>query len=123
MRGNENQISLRINLLPADVREATSEDFTLALRPILAEYLVKYPGAKLRLLEDPPGPPVKSTFLLKVSGKAGESIQEVEDLTAWLHGKIAPILEKQKVLDVYDTRETYQNKYTIELDYELMTRL
>ena len=123
MRGNENQISLRINLLPADLRDATSEDFTLALRPILTEYLVKYPGAKLRLLEDPPGPPVKSTFYLKVSGKAWESIQEVENLTTWLSGKVAPILAAQKVLDVYTTPESYQNKYTIELNYEMMTRL
>ena len=122
-RNEENQISMRVNLIDAEYRKMTSEEFTLAFRPVLSKYLSQYPGVKLRLLEDPPGPPVKSTFLLKVSGDSGENPKNIEQLTAWLHQKITPILEKQKVLDVYDSIEAYRNKYTVKLDYELMTRL
>jgi hypothetical protein len=44
-----------------------SEKITIDLRPKLREYLLeKYPDVKIQLLEDPPGPPVKATFLIKL---------------------------------------------------------
>jgi hypothetical protein len=44
-----------------------SENYTFNIRPLLTKYLLeKYPDVKLRLLEDPPGPPVRATFMLKV---------------------------------------------------------
>lgn len=122
-RGNENQISMRVNLIKSEERDLTSADITLRLRPIITQFLAKYPGVKLRLLEDPAGPPVSSTFLLKISGKSGENPENVENLTSWISQKITPILEKQKVLDVYNSLETYRNKYRVRLDYELITRL
>jgi hypothetical protein len=37
------------------------------LRPKLRSYILeKYPDIKIRLLEDPPGPPVRATFLIKL---------------------------------------------------------
>jgi len=45
----------------------SSEKFTIELRPELRNYLLKkYPDIKVKLLEDPPGPPVRSTFMAKI---------------------------------------------------------
>jgi len=68
-RKDENQISSRINLLPKEEykQRIKSEIFTFEIRPLLREYLLsRYPDIKIRLLEDPPGPPVRATFMIKV---------------------------------------------------------
>jgi hypothetical protein len=65
---------MRINLLkPSVYKEKTGEDrdssekITIDLRPELRKYILeKYPDVKLSLLEDPPGPPVRATFLIKI---------------------------------------------------------
>ena len=70
----ENQISVRVNLLSPDKYDEktwksrdNSEKITIDLRKPLREYLLeKYPDIKIRLLEDPPGPPVRATFLIKL---------------------------------------------------------
>jgi hypothetical protein len=65
---------MRINLVSPDNYKKkfnksrdTSEKITIDLRPKLREYLLeKYPDVKIQLLEDPPGPPVRATFLVKL---------------------------------------------------------
>lgn len=58
---------MRINLMPSHDRDMASEEFVIKLRPLLREYLYKkYPDIKLRLLEDPPGPPTQATFQMKM---------------------------------------------------------
>jgi hypothetical protein len=48
-------------------KRINSEAFAINIRPILEKYLKeKYPDIKMRLLEDPPGPPVRATFLMKI---------------------------------------------------------
>ena len=69
MRQNEYEISMRINLLPKEElkKRINSENFTIQIRPLLRNFLLeKFPDVKLRLLEDPPGPPVRATFLAKI---------------------------------------------------------
>jgi hypothetical protein len=64
------QLSTRINLISKHENEdrIKSEAYAIQLRPILEKYLKsKYNDIKLRLLEDPPGPPVRATFLMKLS--------------------------------------------------------
>ena len=54
-RTGENQLSIRINLLPKDQRTLSSEEYTIRLRPLLRDTLLtRYPDARIRLLEDPP---------------------------------------------------------------------
>jgi hypothetical protein len=65
---------MRINLISPEEYEKkfnksrdNSEKITIDLRPKLREYILeKYPDVKIQLLEDPPGPPVKATFLIKL---------------------------------------------------------
>ena len=69
MRQNEYELSMRINLVPKEVMKEriNSENFTIQLRPLLRNFILeKFPDIKLRLLEDPPGPPVRATFLAKI---------------------------------------------------------
>lgn len=74
-RTQENQISMRINLVESKNREMKSENYVIAIRPLLREYLLqRHPDLKLRLLEDPPGPPTLATFHIKAKGQ--------EDLTS-----------------------------------------
>jgi hypothetical protein len=62
-----NQISARVNLIPNKERDIKSEQYVIQIRPLLKNYLYeKYPDIKLRLLEDPPGPPTMATFHVKV---------------------------------------------------------
>lgn len=69
-RISENQLSMRINLTEAVHRDMKSEAYTIAIRPLLREHLLaKYPDLKLRLLEDPPGPPTLATFHIKAKGQ------------------------------------------------------
>jgi len=57
---------MRINLQESKNREMKSEAYVIAIRPLLREYLLaKYPDLKIRLLEDPPGPPTVATFHIK----------------------------------------------------------
>lgn len=66
-RVGENQLSMRINLISAKDRSMKSEQYVVAVRPLLRDYLFeKYPDIKFRLLEDPPGPPTQATFQMKI---------------------------------------------------------
>lgn len=66
-RTQEHQISMRINLEESTHRDISSEEFVIAMRPLLRSYLLeKYPDATMRLLEDPPGPPTQATLHLKL---------------------------------------------------------
>ena len=66
-RVGENQATLKVNLTHPDFREMTSEEIVLAIRPDIEEKMKEHPD--LKIIEDPPGPPVLSTFLIKIQGK------------------------------------------------------
>ena len=63
------QATIRVGILPDDQREETSEEIVLRLRPVLIKALVNFPGTSLKLIEDPPVPPVRSTLLVRVQSK------------------------------------------------------
>ncbi len=63
----EYQISMRIGLTHAKERDMKSEDWVIAVRPLLEKHLkYTYKDIKVRLLEDPPGPPTQATFHIKI---------------------------------------------------------
>ncbi len=67
-RRNEYQATLKVNLTHHTTRTISSEQIVLALRPQLLEHVAQFPDVRIKLIEDPPGPPVLSTFLLKAQG-------------------------------------------------------
>lgn len=58
---------MRINLVSAEERDIKSEEWVIAVRPLLTELMhSRFPDLKIRLLEDPPGPPTQATFHMKI---------------------------------------------------------
>ena len=123
-RNWEENISIRINFNDKNNRKITSEEFIIKTRPTIQnEILSKYPNIKLRFLEDPPWPPIQSTFMLKVSWYSNTNYEKIENLSIWLNKKIKNLLITNNVKDIYTTKKTYKTNYKIELNYELISRL
>lgn len=70
-----NQATIRVGLIDDDERKLTSEELVLKWRPLLNRLME--PKVKLQLIEDPPGPPVLSTLLVKVQSSNQELLRKV----------------------------------------------
>lgn len=66
-RNAPNQADIRVNLLPKDERKIQSAQLVAKIRPDLQRIAAQY-GASLRILQVPPGPPVRDTILAKIYG-------------------------------------------------------
>lgn len=122
-RKDENQISSRINLLPKEEykQRIKSEIFTFEIRPLLREYLLsRYPDIKIRLLEDPPGPPVRATFMIKIKWWDGE--QQLENFTQKVFQEVKKREISDKLADVWNSLSTTYRKINIGLDHESISR-
>ncbi|MFZ2188728.1 MAG: efflux RND transporter permease subunit [Candidatus Moraniibacteriota bacterium] len=64
----QNQATLRVNLTGIDERKHSSEKIAQEVVTGTKGFLLEHPNAQMRVVEDPPGPPVLATFLLKVKG-------------------------------------------------------
>ncbi|RME75661.1 MAG: efflux RND transporter permease subunit [Planctomycetota bacterium] len=60
---------IRVNLLPKEEREAGSHEIALRIRPDLERIAARYPGAVVKVVELPPGPPVLSTLTGEIYGE------------------------------------------------------
>ncbi len=124
----ENQISMRINLIsPENYKEKfkkvrnKSEKIVIDLRPKLKDYILsKYPDVKIQLLEDPPGPPVKATFLIKLKTNASE--EERAKFVNQVDTQVKKIAFEQKIVDVYSSDSSTYKKLKINLDKESVIR-
>jgi multidrug efflux pump subunit AcrB len=70
-RVGENQATFKINLTSTQKRDLKSEEIVVNLRKRFKEegFFNKYPDLKVKFIEDPPGPPVQSTYLVKIQGE------------------------------------------------------
>jgi len=66
-RSNQNFADIRVHLTNKNARSASSEAVVLRLRPELTR-LANAHQAVVKLVEDPPGPPVRSTMLAEIYG-------------------------------------------------------
>ncbi len=67
-RQGENVAEIRVNLTDKRHRPTSSIEIVRALRPEIEAIRVRYPGARARLVEDPPGPPVRASVLAELHG-------------------------------------------------------
>ncbi|HON78235.1 MAG TPA: efflux RND transporter permease subunit [Spirochaetota bacterium] len=70
-RRKSSQATIRVGLTNPDHRDTKSAILVQQMRPRLeraAASLTRIKSVKLKLVEDPPGPPVRSTFLVRVQG-------------------------------------------------------
>ncbi|MHB8461781.1 MAG: efflux RND transporter permease subunit, partial [Vulcanimicrobiaceae bacterium] len=66
-RNAPNQAEINVTLLPKDARSIESAPLVAKIRPELAA-IASARGASLRILQVPPGPPVRNTILAKIYG-------------------------------------------------------
>ncbi|KKP93875.1 MAG: AcrB/AcrD/AcrF family protein [Candidatus Moranbacteria bacterium GW2011_GWE1_36_7] len=113
MRSQENQSTLKINLTSHVLRKETSEQIALRLRDTLnKEVLAKEGGAKITVVEDPPGPPVRSTFFLKIQGND----QQLLNSTAKDLQKIASEITGIVDLKTSASQRSLEKQYRVDIE-------
>lgn len=111
LRRGSNVADLQVNFVPKSERSAQSHDLAKRLRPMLKEVADRY-GARLKIAEIPPGPPVLSTLVAEVYGPNQEArlqvARQVKDIFKQTDG----------VVDTDWYLEDDQEKYTFAVDKE-----
>ncbi|MCB1139993.1 MAG: efflux RND transporter permease subunit, partial [Leptospiraceae bacterium] len=113
------QSTIRVGLTEPDSRNRKSEEIVLKLRPeILKEVPTLIPDVpvKLKFVEDPPGPPVRSTLLVRVQGYDDELMQEV---TKKLYPRIKEVNE---VVDMDLSIPEDRTTISLKVDHAAATR-
>ncbi|BCS52554.1 efflux RND transporter permease subunit [Geobacter sp. SVR] len=111
LREAPNQADIQVNLLPKDQRSDQSHAIAKRIRPLLKTVADRY-GARVKVAEIPPGPPVLATLVAEVYGPDDAS-------RAAIAAKVRTIMEKTVgVVDVDWYREADQEKITFGVDRE-----
>jgi multidrug efflux pump subunit AcrB len=91
------QVDLQVNLVPKHDRKASSHQLAVRLRPEL-ERLVPA-GAKLKVVEIPPGPPVLDTLVAEVYGPTLAERRRVAGEVRKAFGEVKGIVDVDSTLD------------------------
>jgi len=111
MRSGSSVADIQVNFVSKDERKVQSHDLAKRLRPALKRIGDKY-GARIKVAEIPPGPPVLSTLVAEVYGP--EPKRQIE-----IAREIRGIFEKTEgVVDVDWYVEDDQKKISFEVDKE-----
>ena len=93
LRKGANLADIQVNLLPKDERKDQSHDIAKRIRPLVKAIADRY-GARVKVAEIPPGPPVLATLVAEIYGPDDAS-------RAGIAGKVRDILTKTAgVVDV-----------------------
>ena len=76
LKRGPNLAEVRVNLASKHERDESSIDIALAMRPQLVE-LANKSGANIKLVEDPPGPPVRATLLAELYGPDYDTLRKI----------------------------------------------
>ncbi len=101
LRRGANVAEIRVNLLPKRRREMQSHEIALRLRSQLEE-VARAAGAKIKLVEVPPGPPVLATLTAVVSGAPDVPYEQIREGARALEARLA---REPAVRDVDSTVE------------------
>ncbi|MDD2767827.1 MAG: efflux RND transporter permease subunit [Methylococcus sp.] len=96
---------IRISLLPKERREQQSHEIALRIRPDVERIAARF-GAKAKIVETPPGPPVLSTFVAEVYGPLDAEPSELDRVTERVRDGIAGIAGMVDVDDLVDEPKT-----------------
>ncbi|MHB8173681.1 MAG: efflux RND transporter permease subunit [Nitrospirota bacterium] len=104
---NEPQYAdVRVNLVDKSRRSISSEDLVLKIRPEIAALEKKY-GANIKIVEDPPGPPVRATVLAEIYGPHYRTLRA-------LAGKVRRLFSRTDgITDIDDSRQADSTMYHI----------
>ena len=108
------QATIKVDLIEKGTRP-TSEEVVAALRLELAALFASEPDARLSLVEDPPGPPVLATLLLRIKGPDAQVRDDIaRDMLARLH-------ETPGVVDI-DSSLPQGSELVLVVDHEKLSR-
>jgi multidrug efflux pump subunit AcrB len=111
LRRQPNQADIQVNLLSRHDRKAQSHDIARKLRPDLDKIAAQF-GARIKVAEVPPGPPVLQTLVAEVYGPDYKGQTE-------LAAKIKNIFQQTPgVVDVDWYVEDPQTKYDMKVDLD-----
>jgi multidrug efflux pump subunit AcrB len=111
LRRGPNVADIQVNLLPKHDRKAQSHAIAKRIRPKVAAVAVKY-GARVKVAEVPPGPPVLQTLVAEIYGP--EYQQQIETAR-----KVREIFKQTAgVVDVDWYMEADQKKLVFAIDHE-----
>ncbi len=74
----DNQATIKVNLTDSSARSQSSEEIAENLRKVLLRETSEYEDLRLTVVEDAPGPPVRSTAMVKIKGIDRENINQEE---------------------------------------------
>jgi multidrug efflux pump subunit AcrB len=103
---------LRINLVHKTERQAQSHALGIRLRQWLEPIAARH-GAKLQIVEQPPGPPVIATLVVEVRGQAHTPYEELETAARMVAQRLAV---EPGVCDVDTSVEDPSERLRFELD-------
>ncbi len=111
LRSGSNVVDVQVNFVAKGERTAQSHDIAKRIRPALANIAQRY-GARLKVAEIPPGPPVLSTLVAEVYGPDPAGRISVARQIKEIFGKT------EGVVDVDWYVEGDQKKITFDVDRE-----
>jgi multidrug efflux pump subunit AcrB len=114
LRQEPHRGDLRVNLIPKEERQHQSHSLVLRLRSDLQAVADKH-GARIKIVEVPPGPPVLSTLVAEVYPKVGQSDASFRADTKHVRQLFT---EAKDVVDVDDTFEAERSRYVFTVDKE-----
>jgi len=102
---------IRVNLIDKEERKLSSEKLVLQLRPEMDKLGQEF-GANIKLVEDPPGPPVRATVVAEIYGPDYAKQREIA-------GKVKALFATvDQVVDIDDSVKEKQDKYSLIVDKE-----
>ncbi|WP_371349416.1 efflux RND transporter permease subunit [Ancylobacter sp. IITR112] len=111
-RVGSNVAEIRVNLTDKHDRSESSIDIVRNLRPKVDALAKAYPGTEVSLVEDPPGPPLRSTVLAELYGPDSEGLRA-------LSGEVRKAFaETYDVVDLIDTEPEDVREHRIVPDKE-----
>jgi len=77
LRKGANLADIRVNLVDKHKRSIQSAGIVLELRDMLKPLIAAHPKVSIKLVEDPPGPPVRSTLLGEIYGPDYDTLRQI----------------------------------------------
>ncbi len=111
LRRSPHMADLQVNLAPREERDAQSHDIAKRVRPALVE-IAKRRGARVKVVEIPPGPPVMDTMVAEIYGPS-EAVRH--DVAKQVR---AAFESTEGVVDVHDSMEAERDRVLVSLDRE-----
>ncbi|MDX8413052.1 MAG: efflux RND transporter permease subunit [Mariprofundales bacterium] len=117
LRRGGNLAEIRVNLVNKKLRDIHSDQIVLGLRQQLKPLFKAHPLANIKLVEDPPGPPVRATLLAEIYGPDEAGRRAIASKVRHLFSST------WDVTDVDDSIGDDQVEWRVEIDKERAARL